>query len=134
VGRDGTPRVPRPIEEFTGRSAVVFRALLSSPLGGTVLLVDLGAPADARIEVFDLAGRQVRTLGRRVLPAGATLVSWDGREESGLAARRGVYFVRLTTASSRRTVRVLVTPLMPRAGSRPWCRRCLRRAVRGFNP
>jgi len=79
-------------------------------VGGPVLLVDLDAPATVRLELFDLVGRRVRTLADRELPAGATIVSWDGREESGAPARRGVYFARLTTRESRHTVRLLYTP------------------------
>jgi len=108
---DGTPRVPRAFEEFGARSAPAeFRALRRSPLGATVLLIDLRAEAPARLEVFDLAGRRVRTLAERVMPRGATLVPWDGREESGAAARRGVYFARLTTPDFQRTVRLLLQP------------------------
>jgi len=87
-----------------------FRALQHSSVGGPVLLVDLDAPATVRLELFDLVGRRVRTLADRELPAGATIVSWDGREESGAPARRGVYFARLTTRESRHTVRLLYTP------------------------
>jgi hypothetical protein len=106
-----TTSVPRAFDEFGVRPpGIRFRALQHSPLGGTVLLVDLDAAATVRLELFDLAGRRVRTLADRELPAGATIFSWDGREESGAPARRGVYFARLTTPGSRRTVRLLHTP------------------------
>ena len=108
---DGTPRVPRAFEEFGTRPSVTrFRALHDSPLGGIALLVDLDAPAPARLEVFDLAGRRVRTLTDGMLPSGATVVPWDGRDDDGAPARRGVYFARLTTRESQRSVRLSYLP------------------------
>jgi hypothetical protein len=108
---DGTPRVPREFSEpLTSPPGIGFRALRRSPLGEMALLVDLPAPAEARVEIFDLAGRRVRRLADRGLPAGATVLAWDGRETDGGRARPGVYFARLATPGVERTVRVLVTP------------------------
>lgn len=90
------------------RDPTGFRTLERSPLGEIALLVDLPEPTAARLDVFDLAGRRVRNLADRTFPAGATVVPWDGREEGGARVRPGVYFARLTTATSQRTARVLV--------------------------
>jgi len=89
---------------------VEFRVLQRSPLGGPALLVDLREPAAVRIEIFDLAGRRVRSLADRALPAGATVIPWDRRHESGATTPPGVYFARLATSGFERTVRVLSTP------------------------
>lgn len=108
---DASPRVPRELGTFRQRGAGPgFRTLRDSPLGRTALLVDLEGPSASRLEVFDLAGRRVRMLADRDLPAGATVIAWDGREENGSLARRGVYFARLTTPGFQRTIRVLHTP------------------------
>jgi hypothetical protein len=108
---DGTPRVPREFSEpLTAAAKVGFRALARSPLGGSALLVDLPAPTPVRVELFDLSGRRVRTLADHALPAGATVLTWDGREAGGAAVRPGVYFARLATPGWQRTVRVLVAP------------------------
>jgi len=108
---DGAPRVPKALEEFRARHAPrEFRAVRGSPLGDTVLLVDLDAESPARLELFDLTGRKVRTLADRTLSAGANLLPWDGREESGVKATRGVYFARLTTPGTQRTVRLFYAP------------------------
>jgi hypothetical protein len=108
---DATPRLPRAFEEFRARSVPRdFRAVRGSPLGGTVLLIDLAAEMPARLEMFDLTGRRVRTLADRTFSAGASLLPWDGREESGAPARRGVYFARLTTPGAQRTVRLFYSP------------------------
>jgi hypothetical protein len=108
---DQIPRVPRAFDELgSGEARVVFRALQRSPLGATALLIDLPEPAAVRIDIFDLAGRRVRGLADHSLPAGASVIPWDGREQGGERARPGVYFARLVAPGFERTVRVLSTP------------------------
>lgn len=53
----------------------------------------------ARLAVYDVAGRLVRTLADGGFAAGSQAVSWNGRAESGERLASGVYLVRLTTAS-----------------------------------
>jgi len=72
-------------------------------------LVDLPRAAHVRLDVYDLMGRRVRTVTDRDLPPGATVVAWDGRNAGGGAADRGLYFVRFTTPSVSRTVKVVLT-------------------------
>jgi hypothetical protein len=74
------------------------------------LLVGLPRPMQARLEVFDLQGRRVRTLADGLLPRGVTRVTWDGRDAGGFRVRRGVYFARLRTARVARTARILWVP------------------------
>jgi len=105
------PRADSPAPLREGQIPLIeFRALHRSPLGGPALLVDLREPAPVRIEIFDLSGRRVRSLADRALPAGSTVIPWDGRQESGAATRPGVYFARLAVSGFERTVRVLSTP------------------------
>ena len=71
------------------------------------LEVDLPAPADATVEVYDVTGRKVRTLHRGLLPAGRNPLAWDGRLDGGGTAPSGVYWLRLQAAGvvqSARTV------------------------------
>ena len=63
------------------------------------------------IDVFDIRGRQVRTLAAGEIRAACTQsVTWDGRDDHGTPVARGIYFVRLTTDTqgtvTRRTVRL----------------------------
>jgi len=46
------------------------------------------------IDVIDLAGRRVARLQSGVLPSGLHNFQWDGRDASGRAVARGVYFLR----------------------------------------
>ena len=59
----------------------------------------LAAESSARLVVYDVLGRTVRTLVRanEALPAGFYSITWDGRDASGHAVGNGLYFYRLTT-------------------------------------
>jgi hypothetical protein len=62
----------------------------------TIVRYALPTPAKVRLDVFDVAGRLVRTLVRDARqPAGVFEVEWDGRDSRGMAAASGVYFFRL---------------------------------------
>ena len=53
---------------------------------------------DARIEVFDVAGRCIRTLANGWLSASPHLVRWDGRADFGGAVPAGIYLMRVEAA------------------------------------
>ncbi|NUM78093.1 hypothetical protein HUU40_27335, partial [candidate division KSB1 bacterium] len=53
-----------------------------------------------RLVVFDILGRQVRTLVDGKLMPGKYTQTWDGRNELGVAVSSGIYFYELTAASS----------------------------------
>jgi len=53
------------------------------------------------LRVFDMRGRQIRTIVDGNLAAGeyTNVYSWDGRDQSGRPVNSGTYFYRLTTGS-----------------------------------
>ncbi len=53
-----------------------------------------------RLEVFDVKGRRLRVLEESTLPAGEYVSEWDGLDELGNEAPRGVYIVRMQAGSS----------------------------------
>ena len=53
-----------------------------------------------RIRMYDVTGRLVRTLADRSFNAGEYDLAWDGADDAGARAPRGVYFARLEYASS----------------------------------
>jgi hypothetical protein len=61
--------------------------------------------APVRVEVFDVRGRRVRTLVKRTVSAGEFRATWDGRNEQGLRASPGIYFLRLPAPGTERTVK-----------------------------
>ena len=75
------------------------------------LRLQVGLPRAGRIslDVFDPAGRRVRTLTRGRMPAGRSFIQWNGRLDGGGNAPSGIYFVKLKSddwAVMRRVVLV----------------------------
>jgi hypothetical protein len=61
----------------------------------TTIRFGLPEPVHARLLVYDVGGRLVRTLVQKTLPAGMHRVIWDGRDLDGRRVTSGVYFYRL---------------------------------------
>jgi endonuclease/exonuclease/phosphatase family metal-dependent hydrolase len=95
TGVVSTPGTSRP-----ARTALL--APFPNPLARTsTLRFDLAEAGHARLEIFDLTGRRVRTVADRVFAAGGHSFTWDGRLDDGAFADAGLYFVRLSAASTR---------------------------------
>ncbi len=65
------------------------------------ILFSLPAATHARLDIYDLAGRRVRTLINGELTAGNHEIYWDGRDQRGLKTSKGVYFIYLTTDDAK---------------------------------
>ncbi len=61
----------------------------------TRLQFELAGAADVKLEIYDAAGRLVRALVDRALPAGAHEATWDGRGAGNERVGSGVYYARL---------------------------------------
>ena len=62
----------------------------------------------ARIEVFDPAGRSIRTLFRGVMLPGSHRYTWDTRDSTGKKTPAGVYLLRLEAGGQSLTQKVSV--------------------------
>lgn len=92
---DGGGRTPTP-----GR--LVLRQNAPNPFNPhTSIHFDLpqgeGGLVPVRLEIYDGAGRRIRTLVDRALGPGSHAVIWDGRGDTGHAMASGRYIYRLTT-------------------------------------
>jgi hypothetical protein len=86
---------------------LTLRLARNAPARGAVdFILTLGSAAATRVAVFDLAGRRVRSIADRDLPAGETRLTWDGRNEAGARVGSGMYFVRAVSAGRSRTLNV----------------------------
>ncbi|MCK4680891.1 S8 family serine peptidase, partial [bacterium] len=73
---------------------------LPNPFGGdTGITYALPADSDVLLQVFNVAGKLVRTLVDGPQPAGRWNVAWDGKDEDSHLVSNGVYFYRLKTGS-----------------------------------
>jgi hypothetical protein len=61
----------------------------------SVIAFDLPQAQSARVQVFDVAGRLVRSLADGAFAAGRHQRTWDGTDERGNPVAAGVYFTRL---------------------------------------
>ncbi|MCC6650731.1 MAG: hypothetical protein IT348_06240 [Candidatus Eisenbacteria bacterium] len=66
----------------------------------TSLAFSLPAAADVRVVVYDLGGRQVRTLARERFAAGRHQLGWDGRDDRGVGVSPGVYRARVESGGA----------------------------------
>ena len=61
----------------------------------TAIAYELAADGSVTLEIFDLAGRRVRTLVSAAQTAGPGRTVWDGTGDDGRQVAAGVYFARL---------------------------------------
>ena len=71
--------------------------------GNASIAFSLPRAQTARLRVYDLAGRLVRTLLDGTVASGQDLVVWDGRNMQGEPVAGGIYFYRLETGGQTLT-------------------------------
>jgi len=64
--------------------------------------------AEVQVDVFDIAGRHVRTIAAEWREAGRGEIAWDLRDHGGRPVDAGIYFVRARLADRSWTRRVVV--------------------------
>ena len=77
-------------------------------VGSVRLAYELGSTAQARIDIYDGAGRLTRTLLEGQRPAGSYSATWDRKGNGGHSVSSGTYFCRLSAGSESRTVRLVL--------------------------
>lgn len=80
-------------------ASLQLQALSAEPnrSGGAQVVFSLSAAAACNVSVMNLAGREVRRIEEGKLhPAGNNTVLWDGRNQAGAKAPRGMYLLQLT--------------------------------------
>ncbi|MES2202351.1 MAG: FlgD immunoglobulin-like domain containing protein [candidate division FCPU426 bacterium] len=95
------PAVPTPVVSATG--AEIYHNLFYPERGERVVLVyQLSAPVDVAIKVFDVKGREIRTVvDLRQVPRGIYRSSWDGRDAGGAFVASGIYLVHFRLGDTR---------------------------------
>lgn len=64
----------------------------------TQILFGLPRAAQARIDIYNVLGAQIRTLVNQRMEAGYHRITFDGRSADGRALASGIYFYRLSTS------------------------------------
>ncbi len=78
--------------------------------GTTTIGFELPRASTVSVEIFDLAGRRIRTLGGAHFEAGRWTLEWDRRTQTGSLAAAGVYFDRMVAGSFRSQRKMIVAP------------------------
>jgi hypothetical protein len=69
----------------------------------TTIRFQLAEPDRARLAIYDVAGRLIRTLVDARLGTEAMSIAWDGRDDLGAVVPSGTYLYRLQTSRESRT-------------------------------
>ena len=75
----------------------------------TTIEYEIAQPGRIALRVFDVSGRQVRSLAEGPRLAGRFTAVWDGRNESGEELPSGVYFYRLSVNGKEATRSMVLT-------------------------
>ena len=84
---------------------------IPNPFSATTSLayaVPGSAGQNVDVDIYDAAGRKVRSLVSAVRPAGQHTATWDGRDGGGSRVAAGVYFYRVVIGSEAASRRVVV--------------------------
>jgi hypothetical protein len=77
--------------------------------GNTVIAFDLARAGQVKVQLFNVAGRLVRTLADEQKAPGAYRLQWDGRDNAGRQVSSGIYLLRFTApgySATRRLVKI----------------------------
>jgi subtilisin family serine protease len=74
----------------------------------TSVVLELPRPGELLAEIYDIAGRKVRTLWEGPMDAGRHRLDWDGTDEAGQPVASGLYFIRAVYGNEERLGRLLL--------------------------
>ena len=98
-GRDDAQQAADPTTQ-SGATDIAARSLsVRNAAGISRMEFSVATASHVTLRVYDVAGRNVRTLLDQDAAPGAFVANWDGRDESGVRLSRGLYFVRLVAGT-----------------------------------
>jgi hypothetical protein len=83
------------------------RAVPNPFMQGTVISYQMAAAGHVSLEIYNVNGQLVRTLVTGGVDAGPHSVLWNGRDNSGETAARGVYFCCMEADGYRATEKIV---------------------------
>ncbi len=91
------------------RVAALYQNWPNPARDATTIKFELAQPGTVGLDVYDYAGRKVRTLYEGHADAGAKEIAWNVADEAGRPLPPGVYVYRLRTAADTLVRRMVVT-------------------------
>jgi hypothetical protein len=94
------------VDRAPPRKALALAAYPNPFNPNTTIRIDGVRGERVRVVVYDVAGRLVRRLWDAPLRTASAALVWDGRDDRGHPAASGTYFLRASTASASRTLKL----------------------------
>ncbi len=76
--------------------------------GAAAIQFRIAAASTVTLEIFDVAGRHVRTVAHEPLVPGLYSRLWDGRDDAGNPIPAGIYLLQLRAGAEQRTQKLVV--------------------------
>jgi hypothetical protein len=112
TGAVGQPRGDSPPPGSTDFQAMRLFPPYPNPLTGlastAAIEFELEVEEQVTLAIYDVSGRLVAPLVDRSCAAGGHCVHWDGRDQRGVRVASGIYWLELTSATSRLRSRIVV--------------------------
>jgi hypothetical protein len=68
----------------------------------------IGSSISTSIKVFNVLGKEIKTLLNEYLPSGEHTVQWDGKDNEGNILPGGVYFIQMIAGSYQKTIKTVL--------------------------
>jgi hypothetical protein len=101
---------PTPVDPAVAPLAHALHQNVPNPFNPTTMIEYqvAGGPIHVRIDVYDVAGRHIKTLVDAHQTAGIQRAVWDGRNSAGQRVSTGVYFYRMRAGRFEQTRKMLL--------------------------
>jgi flagellar hook assembly protein FlgD len=74
----------------------------------TNIFYQLATPQHISVAIYDLSGKNVRTIKKGLEWSGTHVTRWDGTDDVGHQVSSGAYFARLTSEAGSSTIRMIL--------------------------
>jgi len=74
----------------------------------TIIRFNLPGRSQVNLEIYNISGQEIATLGGEIYQAGTHLVSWDGKDNAKRPVSSGVYYYRLITRDQVLTEKMIL--------------------------
>jgi len=82
---------------WTGVGEVTIPVVFDLQVVDLRIRYSVSCPTSMKMAIYDVTGREVRTLVEGPVEAGVHTLYWDGKDNLSRSVSRGVYFVRMVT-------------------------------------
>jgi Tol biopolymer transport system component len=75
----------------------------------TTIRYSIPAQGKASLKIYDITGRQIRTLMNGIIKSGIYSAIWNGKDERGKKVASGIYFIELKTDKQRMQRKIILS-------------------------